>query len=112
MFILDTGDTFTTKVKFSLPGQAERVEGEFLATFKRLSRAALDQLTEPQDGNPPTDLGICREVLAGWSGVTDASGAAIAFDAATREKVLGIPGMDRVIAAAFFTEVQALPRKN
>lgn len=112
MFVLAQGGTFKAPVKFSMAGDSERQPVEFTATFKRLDRAALDGIGKNADGSDRSDLEVCREVLAGWSGVTDEAGAAVTFNPANLEALLSIPGMDRVIALAFFSEVQALPRKN
>lgn len=112
MFILEQTSTFSVPVKFSLPGLGGRLDGEFTATFNRPNREDLDAIGRAEDGSERTDAEVCRLRLAGWSGVTDGAGAAIAFTPDTRDQLLAIPGMDRVIALAFFTEVQALPRKN
>jgi hypothetical protein len=69
--------------------------------------ALREEFTKPT-GDAPT---IAREIVIGWTGVEDASGA-IPFSATALDTVLEIQGVAPAIVGAFFGSSYGVERKN
>lgn len=109
MFKLSQSATFSWPVEFNLPIEGGRFEKQtFDATFTRKSA---DQIKELQDREGMNDLQFCREVVVGWSGITD-DGEQVPFSAGALEQVLQVPGAASAMVRAFYEAVGGLKRKN
>lgn len=109
MFKLNQAATFRWPVEFNLPVEGGRFEKQtFDAEFKRQTS---DQIKERQEREGMTDLVFCREVVVGWSGISD-DGEDVPFSAAALEQVLQVPGAAGAMVQAFYAAVSGLKRKN
>ena len=112
MFKIVQTDGYNWPVEFKVPVDGGRYENQnFDARFKRLPRERVEQLRE-QFIKPDGDAAaIAREVVIGWAGVEDGSGA-IPFTASALDSVLAIQGVAVALAGAFFGSCYGVERKN
>jgi len=109
MFKLNQSDTFTWPVEFQLAVDGGKYEKQtFDATFRRRTS---DQIKEMQEREGMTDLIFCREVVVGWSGITD-NGEQVPFSDSALEQVMQVPGAAAAMVQAFYAAVTGLKRKN
>ncbi len=99
--------TYRTKVSVELPTEGGRIEkSDFTAEFKRVNMDRIDELRKlPQ-------LDVLREVVAGFSGLVDESGAEVNFNQVTLEALLAIPHAMFAMSEAFWTSIYKAKEKN
>lgn len=112
MFVLKKRDTYSWPVRFRL-ASSDGVfeEHEFNAEFKRLPQNRLDDIFRKKD-QPVDDNVFVREILVGWSEVTDEKGKALAYNETNINALLSVPGLRPAIIGAFFSSVTGLQEKN
>lgn len=108
LFRLDPKPTFRATVNLSLPG------GEFAAIefeFRHKARKAIKSWVEATVGR--SDLDTLSEVVAGWSGVADESGALVRYSAEALDQLLeNYPAASKEIYAAYLRELTEARTKN
>lgn len=83
----------------------------FDAEFKRLNQTRLNEIREAVDKGNITDMELAKEVLVGWSGITDENGA-VPYSEGARDKLLDIPLVATAIVYALFGSIAGAKRKN
>lgn len=102
MFKLNLTKTFRWPVKVSIPKDGGGFEtGTFDAVFKRLTRTENEAMSAAiADGTLP-GIDATRQVLVGWTGVTEDDGADVPYSETNRDHLLNIPGVALAIFSVF-----------
>lgn len=107
MFVLGATQSYTWPVEFRLAADEGKIDThKFTATFKRLTASRMAELHNEITDGKNTVTGIVKEVLIGWKGVVDDSGADVPFTDAFRDKLLEIPNVAPQIFYIFMDSVQ------
>ena len=113
MFVLSQSDNYKWPVTVELPGDGRPVKQNFDAVFKRLSQSEIEKLVASvSDDDTGAYVTIARQILVGWKGVTDATGAELPYSETVRDQLLDIAGMAATVVQAFFASVAGGKRKN
>lgn len=108
MFKLATKPSYIAPVEVTLPGAAKQT---FDVEFRRLTQSELDEFLQRVRDNQLTDAEVCREIVLGWRGVSDADGE-LAFSAGALDALLDIYPLARCIVEAFMTSLAGARAKN
>lgn len=112
MFKLKQSASFRWPVTLELPSDGGVfVKETFDAEFKRLSQSRINELKDEVIQGKSSDEAICREVVVGWSGVTD-DGEEVPFSVSALGQLLEINGASGAIVLAFLDSVAGQKRKN
>lgn len=112
MFKIVQNPTYSWPVTVEFPSDGGRVEkATFDVEFKRLSQTRLNEITEAIGKSTITDGDLAREVIVGWSGITDENGA-VPYSEAARDQLLDIPLVAGAIVMAMFNSITGAKRKN
>jgi hypothetical protein len=112
MFKISQNPTYTWPVNVELPTDGGRVEkATFDVEFKRLTQTRLNEIKTAIESNQITDNELAREVMTGWSGITDADGV-VPYSEAARDQLLDIPLVSASIVMALFSSIAGAKRKN
>ena len=84
-------------------------------TINRIEQYAIDKGiysgSSQHAQNQITDNELAREVMTGWSGITDADGV-VPYSEAARDQLLDIPLVSASIVMALFSSIAGAKRKN
>lgn len=112
MFKLVQPTSYTWPVTVELPTDGGRVEkATFDAEFKRLTQSRLEEIRAQIERNEIRDIDLVREVLIGWSGVTDGENP-IPYSESARDQLLDIPMVAASIVISLFQSISGAKRKN
>lgn len=112
-FVLKQDDRFTWPISFDVPvdggrHQRQTFDGEFI----RLSQSRIRELSAALQDQETGDQDIAREVLVGWSGITDDDGEEVPFSKAALDRLLDIPMLATAIVTTYFKSLQGAKTKN
>ena len=108
MFKVAQSPTFSWPVELEVPGEGKPVKHRIDLTFKRLSQAALEDISKAGK----SDADICREVVVGWKGVQDEAGKDLDFTSVSLNQVLDIAGAAYQIVATFYYAMEGAARRK
>jgi hypothetical protein len=112
MFKLIQPTSYTWPVTVDLPIDGGRTEkATFDAEFKRVSQSRLEEIRGQIERNEIRDVDLVREVMVGWSGVTDGDNP-VPYSEASRDQLLDIPMVASGIVLALFQSISGAKRKN
>lgn len=121
-FVLKQSATYTWPVPLLIPVDGGRREKfSFDAEFRRLPQDRIDQIIklarmiEAGKGEPEDEDAMAkapREIMAGWSGITDDTGEPVPFSDAALTELLQIPTVAAQIVKAWFESMEVAKRKN
>jgi hypothetical protein len=112
-FVLKQDDRFTWPISFDVPVDGGRHQRQtFDGEFVRVSQSRLRELAELLQGEAATDADIAREVLVGWSGITDDEGEEVPFSKAALDRLLDVPMLATAIVTTYFKSLQGAKQKN
>lgn len=120
-FVLKQSATYTWPVPLLIPVDGGRREKHsFDAEFKRLPQSRINEIIKlaralelgRADDEVLDDKAAAREILAGWSGITDDDGNDIPFSQAALDQLLEIPTIAGQIIKAWFTSMEVVKRGN
>jgi hypothetical protein len=114
MLKLGASDRFWYPVRVEiLDDDGVRRPHEFRALFRRYGRSDFERLMEKVRASEITDDALARDVLLGWHGVQDESGADITFSQEARERLLDLwPVLPAIIQAFIEAHSPEGRRKN
>ncbi len=99
MFTLDQDDSYTWPIKVSLAANGGRfIEQTFDAIFKRNTQTKIKEMLNAEEAS---DFSFAQDVLVGWKGINDKSGADIPFSEGARDKLLDVPAVANAIVQAY-----------
>ncbi|WP_322105852.1 hypothetical protein [Paraburkholderia sp. J41] len=110
-YVLSNRPTFTWPVKVVEPGNAPDgavVESVFVGEFVRKDGDELEALFKE---NKPVRV-VLKDLLVGWNGLRDESGAELSFDEQYRDALLKIPHAVVGIWTAYLEGAGGATRKN
>lgn len=112
MFKLIQPSTYTWPVHVELPVDGGRMEkATFDAEFQRLSQSRLEEIRGQIERSELRDVDLVREVMSGWSGITDGS-SPVPYSEAARDQLLDIPMVASAVVMALFQSIAGAKRKN
>lgn len=112
MFKLIQPTSYTWPVTVELPVDGGRTEkATFDAEFRRLSQSRLEEIRGQIERNEIRDVDLVREVMVGWSGVTDGANP-VPYSEAARDQLLDIPMVAASIVMSLFQSIAGAKRKN
>lgn len=113
MFKIVQPATVSWPVSVEIPVDGGRMEKHsFDATFRRITRSDLADLTAKIQANELTEDDVIRQNLADWRGVVDADGEQVPFSETALDTMLDIPKVGPAILQAFFDSIAGARRKN
>lgn len=120
-FVLKQSPTYKWPIPLVLPTDGGRREKHtFDGEFRRLPQSRINEVIRlarlqergKVDDEELQDGDLAREVLAGWSGVTDDDGKEIPFSEAALGQLLEIPTVAGQIIRAWFDSIEVAKKKN
>tara|TARA_B100000214_G_C23960654_1_gene625064 strand:- start:517 stop:870 length:354 start_codon:yes stop_codon:yes gene_type:complete len=113
---LSKSKTYTWPVEYEYPEDGEYKTVEFIAKFKRMPQSYLVKIGKLGERNEIEDTEVVKEVLAGWSQITeldkDGNEVEVPFNKKNLETLLEMPMLSAAILIAFFKGVQGSKVKN
>jgi hypothetical protein len=64
------------------------------------------------DADEVFDVDVAREVVLGWSGITDDAGKEVPFSQKALDQVLDVPTLASAMVLAYFNSVAGVKAKN
>lgn len=120
-FVLKQSPTYKWPIPLVLPTDGGRREKHtFDGEFRRLPQSRINEVIRlarlqergKLDDEELQDGDLAREVLAGWSGVTDDDAKEIPFSEAALAQLLEIPTVAGQIVRAWFESIEVAKKKN
>jgi hypothetical protein len=120
MFSIAVNEQYPTIVEVEIPtGNGKATKHAFTAMFKRLSQSELDEVHRRLNYERLNvgeellkDDELLQQVLVGWDGIMDKSGAPLPFNAETMAEVLEVFPVRPTLVNAFFGSIKTSKRKN
>ena len=113
---LSKSKTYTWPVEYEYPEDGEFQKVDFIAKFKRMPQSYLIKVGKMGEKNQIEDEEVVREVLVGWSQITendkDGNEVEVPFNKKNLETLLEMPMLSAAILIAFFKGVQGSKVKN
>ena len=112
MFKIDQSDSYTWPVKVEVPMSGGKFEQHtFDVKFKRVSQARLKEINKLGELGEINDVDLCKEILVGWSGVTDGKDE-IPFSEEAKDKLLDVALVAKSVVISFYESLSGAKRKN
>lgn len=112
-FKLSKASSYSWPVSCELPIDGGEYETQvFEATFKRKTQSWITDISKQMDDDKVTTADVARELVIGWSGITDDAGKEVPFSQAALDQVLDVPTVAVAIVSAFFRSVMGVKEKN
>lgn len=108
-FIVKKVTNYFWPVKYDEPSNGTFDTQTFDAEFKRLSASRYKKLLNAKDTN---DELFCTEVLIGWKGIQDESGAEIPYSETKKAEFIDRSGFARAVSVAYIESVNGQKIKN
>lgn len=90
-FVLKQSPTFTWPVKVAFPIDGGKYRHEtFDAEFRRIGQSEVQALAEKVTSGETSAEDVIRDILVGWSGITDEDGADLPFSVKARDELLEV----------------------
>lgn len=90
-FVLKQTPTFTWPVRVSIPVDGGKYRQEtFDAEFRRISQPEVQVMAERVTSGEADAADVIRDILVGWSGITDGEGEDVPFSEKAKEELLGV----------------------
>jgi hypothetical protein len=113
MFVISQKTSYTWPVTVEFPIDGGKTERQtFDAEFRRVPQSRMAELRKMIEAGEITDLDICAEVLAGWSGITDDRGEAVPYSEGARDTLLDVPLVAAAVVMAWMASLTGAKRKN
>jgi len=111
--VLDQDDTYSWPCTIKLPIDNGKYEKHpFKCVFRRLKQSRVKELLDLVAKGKVSDQDVCREVLAGWSGIEDKDGNEVKFTKTTLTQLIEVPLAATEIGEAYFKSVTGAKTKN
>jgi hypothetical protein len=106
-FKIAKSETYQRQIDVVTVGESGKHEKEnFKVTFRRCTNEQLEDLRKK------TGREVLQEVIAGWTGITDDDGAAVAFDEENFEALIQIPAVSYALVKGFWDSIVVAQEKN
>jgi hypothetical protein len=121
-FVLKQSATYTWPVTLVLPVDGGRREKHtFDGEFRRLPQTRINEIIrlarlqergKLADDEELQDQDAAKEILVGWSGITDDDGKEVPFSEAALGQLLEIPTVAGQVVRTWFDSLEVAKRKN
>ena len=121
-FVLKQTASYTWPVPLLIPTSGGRREKySFDAEFRRLPQTRIDELVKVaratnlgriSDDDTISDIDAAKEILAGWSGITDDDGKEVPYSESAVKQLLEIPTVAGQIVRAWFNSMELAKKGN
>lgn len=112
-FKLAQRDSYTWPVPLSIPADGGRFDKfSFDAQFRVLTQARIREIGDQINAGDTDDAAVSREIICGWSGITDANDKEMPFSEKALDDLLNIPMVATFIVRAWFTSLKGAKQKN
>jgi hypothetical protein len=112
-FVLKQTDSFSWPVSIELPVDGGRHEKQtFDVQFKRMPQKWIRDIAKKIDADQVIDVDVAREVVVGWSGITDDAGKEVPFSQKALEQLLDVPTLAGSVVMEFFKATAGVKAKN
>jgi hypothetical protein len=112
-FVLKQSDGFIWPVSIELPVDGGLYEAQtFDVKFKRMSQKWIRDIAKKIESEEAADVDVAREVVIGWSGITDGAGKELPFSQKALEQLLDVPTMAGELVMLFFKATAGAKTKN
>lgn len=106
MFVLSKGASYSWPVNVSVPVSGGKFEKKvFDITFKRVSQSRLQEILGAEDLKNISDASFCKEIVMGWKGIVDESGAEVPFSIENLEALLDVPMVAKSIVTTYLETI-------
>lgn len=106
-FKLAQSETYQQRIDVQIVGETGKVEKhDFKAIFKRCTNQELEDLRQK------TGKEVLKEVVTGWTGVTDEDGAAVPFTEENFDALMQIPAASFALVKGFWDSIVVAREKN
>jgi hypothetical protein len=113
MFKIATNPSYTAQVRVDVPtDNGKSVQKVFSATFKRLSQAELDNLSDRVSAKELNDSTLIDEVMVGWDGVADENGTPLEFNDQNLAALLNVFPVRPTLIRTFYNSLNTAKTKN
>jgi len=113
MFKIDTSETYKHPVNVRMiDTNGKQIKQSFTAVFHRLPQHQIDDLSKAVSDGSINDDQFVDEILAGWEGVVDQNGDAVAFNDVTKSMILDINPVRSCIINAWGDSLAGIATKN
>jgi hypothetical protein len=112
-FVLKQSDSYSWPVTFELPVDGGRHEKQsFDVQFKRMPQKWIRDIAKKIDTEEVIDVDVAREIVTGWSGVTDDDGKEVPFSQKALDQLLDVPTLAGELVMAYFKATAGAKAKN
>lgn len=112
-FVLSQSISYSWPVAVEFPIDGGRFDKQtFDAQFKRLPQDRIRQVWDQIQSGEIDDEGLCKEILVGWSGITDAKGGEVPYSEQARDQLLLVPLVAAAVVSAWLDSLAKAKRKN
>lgn len=112
-FVLSQSTSYSWPVAVEFPIDGGRFDKQtFDAQFKRLPQDRIRQVWDQIQSSEIDDEGLCKEILVGWSGITDDKSEEIPYSEKARDQLLLVPLVAAAIVGAWLDSLAKAKRKN
>ena len=121
-FVLKQSATYTWPITLVLPVDGGRREKHtFDGEFRRLPQTRINEIIrlarlqergKLADDEELQDQDAAKEILVGWSGITDDDGKEVPFSEAALGQLLEIPTVAGQVVRTWFDSLEVAKRKN
>jgi hypothetical protein len=120
-FVLKQSASYTWPVPLLIPVDGGRREKHsFDAEFKRLPQSRINEIIKLAralelgrgDDEALDDKSAAKEILIGWTGITDDAGKDVPFSESALDQLLEIPTIAGQIIKAWFSSMEVAKRGN
>lgn len=113
-FQLKISNEYSWPVEVKIPKERGGLETiRFDARYRRLPQDRIDEMIAQNREAQITDEALAREVLVGWSGITDENNDPYLFSEENRDALLAnVVGLRSAVVRAFFESISGGARKN
>lgn len=112
MFVIKKAESYVWPVTFRIPTDGAKYESvSFDAVFKRITQTRIGEITKAVEDGSISDADLCREVLIGWSGITEDE-KEVPFTPGMLDRLLDVPGFAGAVVGTFYESLVGARRKN
>lgn len=112
-FILSQSPTYVWPVEIRLPADGGQfTKHTFDAEFARLPQSEIEGMLDSIVSGDANDREVCKKIVKGWKGITDAEGAEIPFSATKLDEVLEIPTVAMSMIKSWMESITGAKAKN
>ena len=114
MFKIDLSPSYWWPVRFNLPKETGGTQETYTfdVEYKRMTLSESEALGRRAEVEKLSDAAIAAEMVIGWKGVADGTGAPVPFSEAALRRALDTPNVAAAVVSTFFESNARASSKN